>query len=88
MQYEILLKGKKYDCDGEWGRFRESFLPGMKIKERLEPMLTVDFAEQFKLCDGCSMDTHCHPMKPDGSKYCTILLYDAVKPKWKLKDVV
>ena len=73
MQYSIILKNKAGDA--EW--YDDALLPFM-LPARVLPLLTADFAEKRGLCEDCGMDTHCHPINPDGSKYCTILLQETL----------
>ena len=82
MQYSIILKNKVGEA--EW--FDDSLLPFM-IPVRVLPLLMADWAEKRGFCQDCGLDTYCHPINEDGYKYCTILFYDAIKPKWKLRDV-
>lgn len=88
MQYGIALKAKSYEEDNEWYWFNDSFLPGFRIPERVLPLLMAEWADDRGFCPDCNMDTHCHPINAKGYKYCTILFHDAIRPKWKLKDVV
>jgi len=91
MQYWIWLVKKAHrNKDYDTYIFEESFLPGLRIPERVESLLTVKWVEENypHWCRECGMDDHPHPIRPDGSKFCTILFHDAVKPKWKLEDVV
>lgn len=85
MQYKIILNNKRKD---DWFWFIDSFLPGIKVPEHVVPMLMLTFAEKRGFCKDCDMDSHCHPLNAEGNKFCTILLHDAVRPKWTLKDVV
>ena len=90
MQYWIYLKKKPYKPDFDCKIFEECFLPGMRIPLRIEELLTAQWVEQYfpEWCSHCGLDSHPHPIRPDGSKFCTILLHDAVKPKWKIEDVL
>lgn len=84
MTYWIDLVGK----DGEAYIYEDSFLPGVLCPERVIPKLRADFADDvLDLCELCHMDRHCHPIGAQGEKYCTILFYDTIKPKWRLENV-
>lgn len=50
--------------------------------------ITAQFAEEINLCQNCQMDCFAHPIDETGRKYCTMLFYDLVKPKWKLEQLV
>lgn len=68
--------------------FSDSFLPGIKIPERVIPKLRAEFADDMlDLCVLCDMDWKCHPIGAHGEKYCTIMFHDAIKPSWKLEEV-
>jgi len=93
MQYWIIIKTKKTrneEVDYDWYHHHDCFLPGMRIPERIEPMLTVEWVNNNspEWCSSCELSYCAHPIKPDGSKYCTVLLHDAVKPNWRIKDIV
>ena len=91
MFYTVTLNSKRKD---EYGfpvrqyEYQENFLPGMKIPERVVSMLMADFAdEQLNLCEHCPLDMTVHPLNEHGYKYCTVLLHDAIKPKWKIRQL-
>jgi hypothetical protein len=84
MFYWITIIGK----NGEPVEYEDSFLPGIKIPDRIILLLRADFADNvLELCELCHMDRHCHPIGSRGEKYCTILFYDAIKPIWTLEQV-
>ena len=85
MQYAILLKSKKSD-ETYW--HTEALLPGIIISEQREAELKADYADdKLGLCTHCNLDCKPHPIAPDGSKYCTRLLWDVVRPRWRLSDL-
>ncbi len=90
MQYSIFIKDKPYKPDYNYHIIEECFLPGIIIPLRIEELLTSEWVEKYypEWCFECSMACHNHPIRPDGSKFCTILFHDAVKPKWKIEDVL
>ena len=55
-----------------------------------------DLCEKTGLCEKCNetcdMNTKCHVMRKIApntwDKLCPVLFHDAVKPKWKLKDLI
>ena len=66
---------------------QDSFLPGL-VPESVLAMLTILFADrELHLCPECSMASRCHVIGLDGTKYCTVLFHDAVRPQWRLEDV-
>jgi hypothetical protein len=87
MQYWIYIKNRR---TGFCRLVEESFLPGIRIPVRIEELLTAKWVEQNfpDWCRHCEMDERPHPIRPDGSKFCTILFHDAIKPGWKLEEVV
>lgn len=86
MQYWIILNRKKKD---ESYHHHDSYLPGIRVPKRVESMLTLKWVDENfpEWCGHCELACHCHPIMPDGSKYCTVLLHDAVKPDWKIEDI-
>lgn len=84
MYYWIILERKG---GTEIYHHEENLLPGF-LPERILPWMKAQFAdEEFNLCENCDLDTRCHPIDKDGSKWCTVLLHDALKPTWKIKDI-
>jgi hypothetical protein len=82
MYYWIWLKQHKKPLE-------ENIIPGLIVPERIEPMLTAQFAEeQLNLCENCEMACRCHPIDRKGRKWCTVLLNDAIRPSWKVEDVI
>jgi len=65
---------------------RDSVLPGVLPTHVME-MLTVRFADEMNLCHGCGMACRCHVIDPYGTKYCTVLFHDALRPQWSLEAV-
>ncbi len=92
MQYWIIIKTKKTrnQADYDWYHHHDCYLPGTRVPERVEPMLTTEWVDKHfpEWCPMCELAGQPHPIKPDGSKYCTVLLHDAVKPDWRIKDIV
>lgn len=89
MQYSIILQGK--NKDPEW--FNYALLPGFIPEHVLNMMEALFVGRELGLCHDCPMACSCHVIWWDksynhGKKLCTILFHDAVKPKWKLKNVV
>ncbi|MCE5279407.1 MAG: hypothetical protein ABFD92_02160 [Planctomycetaceae bacterium] len=73
--------------DGSRRVHRDSFLAGL-IPQRVIDMLTIAFADGLGLCHGCTMASRCHVIGPDGTKYCTVLFHDAVRPAWRIEAVL
>ncbi|WP_022669487.1 hypothetical protein [Desulfospira joergensenii] len=90
MQYWIYLKKKPYAPDYDYSCFQESFLPGIRVPARVEPMLKAAWVDENypEWCSHCEMDDKSHPIAMDGSKYCTMLFHDAIKPSWSLNEIV
>ena len=66
---------------------RDNFLPGL-VPAAVLAMLTVAFADhELHLCGECTMASRCHVIGDDGTKYCTVLFHDAVRPAWPLERV-
>ena len=90
--YRIHLRGK----DGDPYYFHDSLLPGFLPEHVIKLMDIIFVSQELDLCKECPMDCHCHvlvPVKPHNensplNKLCTVLFHDAVKPSWKLEDVV
>lgn len=84
MYYEIWVRkrGKQVICE-------ENFLPGIIIPVEKEYLLKADMAEKVGICDGCLMAYHTHPIDEEGCKWCTVLLWDALRPEsWKVEDAL
>ena len=82
MLYSVILKNK-----GLPGWIEDSFFPGF-VPERVIAMMEILFVrEELGLCDDCPLDSTCHVIRDDGTKYCIALFHDAFKPKWKIKDL-
>jgi len=79
MQYSITL-----NPGANW--VNDSFLPGI-VPDQVIDLLTVQSADDFGLCKDCPLDSKCHVIGNDGTKYCLVLFHDAFRPKWKIKDV-
>ncbi len=55
-----------------------------------------ELCEESGLCEKCyeicNMNRRCHVMRKIGpttwDKLCPVLFHDAVKPKWKLRDLI
>lgn len=82
---------------GKLIHFEDSFLPGILISDRALENMRSDNVERLGLCKDCP--THgaiCHVgiyeyndyYKWVQVKYCPILFNDALKPKWKVKELV
>ena len=83
-----LQKRKRGKLDGDPFVFHGNLLPGI-LPAHVEEMLSYRFADEMGLCDECPMAFYTHPIEDGtGRKYCTVLLHDAVKPPWKVADVV
>jgi hypothetical protein len=89
MTYSVTVKAKTYAQDGEWTWLYEPLLPGF-IPGRVLDMMEVRFVEdELRLCRECEMACKCHVIEfPGGRKLCTVLFHDAVRPRWRLKDVI
>jgi hypothetical protein len=73
--------------------YRDSFLPGLIPPEVLQLMLLTGWknngVEMLDICDECPMDSRCHVLEEGtGRKFCTVLFHDAVKPPWKISEVL
>lgn len=87
MQYRIIIKGK----NGEPVNFEDAYLPGFyPVPDKLLPHLKSAWVDKHypEWCSECGLDDCCHPIAEDGSKYCTVLFHDAIRPPWKIEDVV
>jgi hypothetical protein len=87
MQYWIYIAKNRQRQD--YKIVEEYFLPGFRIPERIENMITVAWVEKHfpDWCRHCGMDDKSHPISHDGSKFCTVLFHDAVRPDWRLENV-
>lgn len=90
MLYWIILRNKR----GEPYHHHDNFLPGVVPDHVLETMrvpgpLCYPSITDQGLCEHCTMGPHCHVIEyGTGRKYCTVLFHDAVKPKWRMADVL
>jgi hypothetical protein len=96
MHYWIWLTDRK---TGNPYIYRDSFLPGVIPQHVLEMMvcpgpLCRPSLDDAGLCEHCTMACHPHVMQPVPEKdgyyrhLCTVLFHDAVKPAWRMEDVV
>jgi len=86
MNYWIwLVQGR----DSEPLVFEESVLP-LVLPDRIADMMVDQFVDrELGLCRECPMDEHGHPIeRGTGRKFCTVLLHDAIKPRWRMRDVL
>lgn len=86
MHYWILLKNKQGDAYHHF----DNFLPGLVPDSTLEIMNAIVTAWPMdELCVACPLDCRPHVIELEsGRKYCTVLFHDAVKPRWRLEDLV
>lgn len=92
VEYMITLRGYR----GEPYYFKDAWMPEMFIPSRVLSLMLCSFVDKMLgLCKyDCPLACHCHvcvriPQQHDIYwKFCTVLFHDAVKPQWKLEDVV
>lgn len=93
VEYMIAVRGFR----GEPYYYKDSWLPGMFVPPRVLSLMLCEFVDEvLGLCAyDCPMASCCHvcvriPHEEQDTywKLCTVLFHDAVKPKWKLKDVI
>lgn len=96
MHYEIDLKSKTYNQDGDWYHFSDSILPFMYNETLIEGMRS-EFLDKTGVCKDChDMCYRCHvmvPVDPEDPysplfKLCPVMFHDVFKTKWKLTDIV
>lgn len=58
------------------------------LPKEVRPLFMASTAHDLGLCEHCDLDHFCHPIDETGRKYCTVLFHDAIKPDWKLKDLI
>lgn len=84
--YGIILLNKKREPS--W--FFDSILPGI-IPDRVFDMMVDSFVrDELDLCRLCDVDgCRCHVIEePTGRKLCPVLFWDAVRPPWKVSEVL
>ena len=89
MQYAIWLRSKR---TGEPVWHEDSILPGIVPDHVLDLMIT-GVIRELGMCWQCPLAGHCHimvhvPGESGMPGLCTVLFHDAVKPEWKLEEVV
>jgi hypothetical protein len=86
MFYSVLLRIRKKDnliVD-----FKDAIIDTLLPYTNFE-RLSAQFAEEeLELCKTCHLDCFTHPLDEKGRKFCTVLFYDVVKPKWKMEQLV
>jgi hypothetical protein len=85
MFYSVLIRIRKKDnlCVDFKDAIIDAFLPYTNFER-----LSAQFADDMGLCKICHLDCFTHPHDEHGRKFCTVLFYDVVKPKWKLEQLV
>jgi hypothetical protein len=74
---------------GDWYFLYDYILPGLIPEHVLEMMRATYVREQLGLCHDCQVAYQCHVIEhPTGRKYCPVLFHDAVKPAWRIEDLV
>jgi hypothetical protein len=75
--------------------FEDYFLPGVLISERSLELMRSDNVEKLGICDSCDGNiAHVLIWRENdlghhvGVKYCPILFNDALKPNWKVSELV
>jgi hypothetical protein len=85
MRYWVWLKGKKgAEIFEDW------VLPGVIPDRVFDLMECSQVPELCGLCAKCPWDGGiCHVIESDtGRKFGPVLFHDAVKPKWKIEDLL
>ena len=93
MIYEVITRGK----DGNPAWVRDCILPGI-VPDHVFDLMTVEVVERdlglCRLCDVQGCRCHVFEVLGDyddcevGRKMCPILFHDAVRPRWKVDDIV
>ena len=80
---------------GEIVEFNESLLPHIVAPDRAIQNMRAEVVDRLGLCVDCQVAFKCHVIiwvhkygREVGEKYCPVLFNDAVKPKWKVEELV
>jgi hypothetical protein len=72
--------------DPRWAHY--SLEPG-RLPAHVLDLCRVQFAHEEGLCRGCELSYRAHPIEDGtGRKFCTALLHDALRPAWRIEDLV
>lgn len=91
MHYHVGIQphDKQSKRNGDWYYLHDYILPGIIPDYVLEMMHDQFVRKEIGLCEGCEVAYHCHVIEePSGRKFCPVLFHDAVKPSWKIEDLV
>jgi hypothetical protein len=79
---------------GEVICFEDTFLPHI-LPERSLHYMRCEVVQSLGLCEDCEVSCKCHVImwtkrhgKDIGEKYCPVLFGDALRPAWKVKELV
>jgi len=87
MQYWIWLKSKK---TGDPYVYYGALLPGIIPDRVFDLMVDNQVPELTGMCKQCPWHgCICHVIEAgSGRKFCPVLFHDAVRPAWKIEDIV
>jgi len=89
MHYHVIVYNKRREPTWLYDNFLDGLIPSETLElMRCHGALCSPTIHDRGLCEHCTMDTHCHIIDPSGRKYCPVLFHDAVKPPWRLEDLV
>lgn len=66
--------------------FKDSYLPGI-VPDHVIELCKCVVADDLGLCKICNLNSKCHVIGEDGTKYCISLFHDTFKPNWKINDI-
>jgi len=70
----------------------DSLLPGILLPDKSLQNMRCEIADRLGLCKDCPVASRSHVIvwvnENLGEKYCPVLFHDAVKPKWRIEELV